>query len=69
MVNEIRLSFSGRNRKKWVSRSGGRWPKLASQGFVTGLLGRPWIVTLAPSIEGIENSLQFHSLSARRSPT
>jgi hypothetical protein len=52
-VNELRLSFM-RSSNNVGQPSGGVGPRLASQGFETGV-GTPGIVPLAPSIEGIEN--------------
>lgn len=54
-VNEVRLSFM-RDYNNVGQPSGGVGPSLASQGFVTGV-GTPGIVPLAPSIEGIENTI------------
>jgi len=53
MVNELRLSLM-RNSNTIGQPQGGVGPKLASQGFVTGV-GTAGIVPLAPEIEGIEN--------------
>ncbi len=52
-VNELRLSFT-RSSADVGEPKGGVGPKLASQGFDTGV-GTPGIVPLAPKIEGIEN--------------
>ena len=54
-VNEIRLSYM-RDSNNVGQPAGGVGPSLASQGFVTGV-GTPGIVPLAPSIEGIENTI------------
>jgi hypothetical protein len=54
-VNELRLSFM-RDSNNVGQPAGGVGPSLASQGFVTGV-GTPGIVPLAPSIEGIENTI------------
>lgn len=54
-VNEIHLSFM-RSSNDVGQPVGGVGPSLASQGFVTGV-GTPGIVPLAPSIEGVENTV------------
>ncbi|MBV9399497.1 MAG: TonB-dependent receptor, partial [Bryobacterales bacterium] len=54
-VNEVRLSYM-RSSNNVGQPQGGVGPSLASQGFVTGV-GTPGIVPLAPSIEGIENTI------------
>jgi hypothetical protein len=54
-VNEIRLSYM-RDSNNVGQPAGGVGPSLASQGFVTGV-GTPGIVPLAPSIEGVENTI------------
>jgi hypothetical protein len=54
-VNELRLSYM-RDSNNVGQPAGGVGPSLASQGFVTGV-GTPGIVPLAPSIEGIENTI------------
>ena len=54
-VNELRLSFM-RDSNNVGQPAGGVGPTLASQGFLTGV-GTPGIVPLAPSIEGIENTI------------
>lgn len=59
-VNEVRLSYM-RSANNVGQPSGGVGPSLASQGFVTGP-GTPGIVPLAPSIEGIENTV-FNSFA------
>jgi hypothetical protein len=55
MVNELRLSYM-RDSNNVGQPAGGVGPSLASQGFLTGA-GTPGIVPLAPSIEGIENTI------------
>ncbi len=54
-VNELRLSYM-RDSNNVGQPAGGVGPSLASQGFVTGV-GTPGIVPLAPSIEGVENTI------------
>src|SRR5579862_5367689 len=54
-VNELRLSYM-RDSNNVGQPAGGVGPSLASQGFVTGI-GTPGIVPLAPSIEGVENTI------------
>jgi hypothetical protein len=54
-VNEIHFSFM-RSANNVGQPAGGVGPSLASQGFVTGV-GTPGIVPLAPSIEGVENTI------------
>ena len=54
-VNELRVSYM-RDSNNVGQPAGGVGPSLASQGFVTGV-GTPGIVPLAPSIEGIENTI------------
>lgn len=54
-VNEIHFSFM-RGANNVGQPMGGVGPTLASQGFVTGV-GTPGIVPLAPSIEGVENTI------------
>ena len=54
-VNELRISYM-RDSNNVGQPAGGVGPSLASQGFVTGV-GTPGIVPLAPSIEGIENTI------------
>ncbi len=54
-VNEFRLSYM-RDSNNVGQPAGGVGPSLASQGFVTGV-GTPGIVPLAPSIEGVENTI------------
>ncbi len=54
-VNELRLSYM-RDSNNVGQPAGGVGPTLASQGFVTGV-GTPGIVPLAPSIEGVENTI------------
>ena len=54
-VNELRLSYM-RDSNNVGQPAGGVGPSLASQGFVTGV-GTPGIVPLAPSIEGVENTV------------
>jgi len=55
IVNELRLSYM-RDANNVGQPAGGVGPSLASQGFVTGV-GTPGIVPLAPSIEGVENTI------------
>jgi len=54
-VNEFRVSYM-RNSNNVGQPAGGVGPSLASQGFVTGP-GTAGIVPLAPSIEGVENTI------------
>ncbi len=54
-VNEVHVSFM-RSANVVGQPIGGVGPSLESQGFVTGA-GTPGIVPLAPSIEGIENTI------------
>jgi len=54
-VNELHLTYM-RDSNNVGQPAGGVGPSLASQGFVTGV-GTPGIVPLAPSIEGIENTI------------
>ena len=54
-VNELRLSYM-RDSNNVGQPAGGVGPSLASQGFVTGV-GTAGIVPLAPSIEGVENTI------------
>jgi hypothetical protein len=54
-VNELRLSYM-RDSNNVGQPAGGVGPSLASQGFLTGV-GTAGIVPLAPSIEGVENTI------------